>query len=640
MKTDIRVMEVDSTLEGERVGMTIDETALAHIMSILTDLYQDPEMAVIREYSTNALDAHIEAGNASPIEVTLPTSLAPFFTVKDYGAGLDRDDIHFIYSRYGTSLKRQSNDVVGMLGLGCKSALTYTDQFTLIAVKNGIEIQVSVSRDEDGGGSMTIVSETETDADSGVTIIVPAKGGNLFSSKALNFFKFWDEGTVLVNGVQPQRVDGLWIADDILLTKDTDRNYVVMGNVPYPISGQNYGSRYNNVYFVEIGDVSFTPSREALQENKKTKDKIAELTQRYHNEKTPAMSRLISEAPTKVEAMKTAMELHSAGLQAVEGSEYKGEPIPFRYDGRANSVSLISVSRTKHYGDKGWLRHDQLWVKEVITDKTLWLTGYPGADFSPHKRKQLDQWIQKQTDFNYARFILVDEIPAELKDWIDPAHISDYEPISAEKVERKAAVRADGRPTGSYPGYVDGKYRTDILADTIDTTKPLFYLESKYGDAAKRVLSFIHDEFTLILLSSNRVNKFKRDFPMAVEADSYHQKKAEEWLAGLTKDEIHEIGYFFSNVSHKVRLLELEAAKLEDPDLKWAVNHSHALDTELQDGYTIYGSMVEIDGKWTNPLEKYPLLDHLYQGYRMNSVAKDHLHIYFNGAYAATKESN
>src|SRR5262245_34262870 len=114
MKPTERVLDVDSTLAGENVRMGIDTSALQHIISVLTDLYSDPELAVIREYSTNALDAHRDAGNPLPIEVTLPTPLAPLFKVRDYGDGLDAEDIRNIYSRYGTSTKRDSNDVVGM----------------------------------------------------------------------------------------------------------------------------------------------------------------------------------------------------------------------------------------------------------------------------------------------------------------------------------------------------------------------------------------------------------------------------------------------------------------------------------------------------------------------------------------------
>jgi hypothetical protein len=636
MKTDMRVMDVDSTLEGERVGMTIDDTALAHIMSVLTDLYKDPEMAVLREYSTNAFDAHVEAGITSPIEVTLPTGLAPFLTIQDFGKGMDADDIRYIYSRYGTSMKRNSNDVVGMLGLGCKSALTYTDQFTLIAVKDGIEIQVSISRDENGGGVMTIVSETETDADSGVKVIIPAKAGNLFESKALQFFRFWDKGSVLVNGVEPKRVDGLWIADDILLTREVaHQDYIVMGNVPYPVEG--YRSVGSVIYFVEIGDVSFTPSREALQMNNKTKLKIQELQNRFNNEKIPAISRLVSEAPNKREAFRIAAELYSLGLQGAEKAEYKGEPVPFSWEDKDNPVIL--VNRTKYYGVKGWDRTPRLWFKDFVDENAVFLTGYPMVDFTPHKRKQLDQWLQKQTGMEKVRnFVLVDKVPANLKDWINPAMIMDYTPISEEKIERAAIKRADGRPSGSYRGVVDGKNRNDILAADIDTTKPIFYLEQTYITGQNILLDKLHGEYTLVTLSSNRINKFKRDFPMAKEANSYWRTKANEWVNSLSADELKRIAYFNSTDANKIRVLQLDPTKVDDPDLHWALDNAGPLDNTLGSSYTLYSRMINIEANWDNPLEKYPLVDEIYYVHRLNEASKNHLYLYLNAAYAATQD--
>jgi hypothetical protein len=70
MLADKSDLQIESTVSGNRVAMTLDETALVHIMSVLTNLYSDPEKAIIREYATNAWDAHIEAGILRPIEIT------------------------------------------------------------------------------------------------------------------------------------------------------------------------------------------------------------------------------------------------------------------------------------------------------------------------------------------------------------------------------------------------------------------------------------------------------------------------------------------------------------------------------------------------------------------------------------------
>lgn len=59
-------IQVESTLTGETVAMSIDQSVMGHIMSVLTDMYSDPELAVLREYSSNAADAHVEAGVTRP----------------------------------------------------------------------------------------------------------------------------------------------------------------------------------------------------------------------------------------------------------------------------------------------------------------------------------------------------------------------------------------------------------------------------------------------------------------------------------------------------------------------------------------------------------------------------------------------
>ena len=52
----------------------IKDENVAHIFSILRNqLYSDKIGAIVREYVTNAIDAHTEASIEKPIEITLPT---------------------------------------------------------------------------------------------------------------------------------------------------------------------------------------------------------------------------------------------------------------------------------------------------------------------------------------------------------------------------------------------------------------------------------------------------------------------------------------------------------------------------------------------------------------------------------------
>lgn len=285
----------EGTLGDERTRMEFDPDSAAHLMSILTDLYSDPAMAVIREYSTNALDSHVAASQTRPIEVELPSSLRPMFVVRDFGIGMTVDQIINQFSKYGWSSKRDSDTAVGMLGLGCKSGLSYTSQFTMVSVHDGVQVTVLVTREEDGAGAVQIIDTVTTDKANGVEVQVPVSRPYEFEQKAKHFFRFWEKDQVLVNGAEPDDYtdeDTIHLADDIDLVKSAlgggklviNEDIIVMGNVAYPVKGQRLVKERDPqsrtvfaVMRVPIGAVNFTPSREALHMTKRTIEVLDQL---------------------------------------------------------------------------------------------------------------------------------------------------------------------------------------------------------------------------------------------------------------------------------------------------------------------------------------------------------------------------
>lgn len=289
-------IKTEGNISGEHISMTIDEDSLQHIMSVLTDLYSDTAMACIREYSTNARDAQIEAGHDGPIDITLPSMMLPVFKVRDYGKGLSLDDIRNVYSKYGASTKRESNGFNGMLGLGAKSALTYTSSFTVASVNGGYRHVVEVGRDEDGGGYMNIVDSFPSDEPSGVEVQIPVASANIgsFVNKINSFFEWWDEGTFRINGQDntPNRrrtLTSLDYSDKVFIDLTANGSWYngnarggdrfIMGGVSYPSPFENILHVGGVVYFAEIGELTFSPSRESLLTNSSNlavRDKIAE----------------------------------------------------------------------------------------------------------------------------------------------------------------------------------------------------------------------------------------------------------------------------------------------------------------------------------------------------------------------------
>lgn len=647
MIPETRNIEVTGTLMGEKVAMGIKQDALSKIMGVLTDLYSNPELAVVREYSTNGFDAHVEAGVSLAIEVTTPTNMSPYFKVRDYGNGLGAEDIREIYSQYGASTKCDSNDVVGMLGLGCKSALTYTDQFTLTGIKDGIATEVAISRDEDGTGSMTIVASYATDEASGVEVVVPVKGDNTFVDTAKGFFRFWESGTVLVDGKEPVEIEGLQVTDDILVSDKINSSYIVMGNVAYPFSTYE---RYHIVARVPIGAVQFTPSREALQMTEKTRAVIDDVKERAEEGKLVAVQALVDAAQDRFEGIAVALSAENIFGIRLKSLSYQGLDFPDRVEiaDKKDAQEYVVVRSVKPYRSKGWSK--EKWVATSMVSKLVFMTGYNGTAFSTTKRTKLEMWqnIQKVADgfVQPENYVLVGKLTKVEKQWIRPEQIVNWDDVNAMKIPRAGstggAIKEDGAPSGSYVGYADGESRKDIVATEINPSnrKGLFYCGHKRSHHFARVILAKYPNATIIELPANRTDKFLRFFPKARPCNEMALKIATDWAAKLTVEETLAINFEQSGRYEYSYMAKLDASLIQDEDFASVV--------------TAYKAKGKLSDKW-NTMSKWlhgttfeNVLDDIVGKYKMltcmnvygtiNEDVVEQITIYLNAAYLVGKE--
>jgi hypothetical protein len=651
MLADKSDLQIESTVSGNRVAMTLDETALVHIMSVLTNLYSDPEKAIIREYATNAWDAHIEAGILRPIEITTPSNLAPFLTIQDYGIGLDEDGIRRIYSKYGASTKRESNDFNGQLGMGCKSALAYTGQFTVIGIKNGIRTQVLVTKDEDGG-SMTVVSEEPTDEGNGVTVQIPVKPYNNIDRKAKAFFRFWQPGTVLLNGADPTGLNSHKITDDLLMIPNEGQDWLVMGNVPYPVTFNHGLNGYNVVAYVPIGDVAFAPSREALNYDKKqTKETLHALEIKIKESIPGAVQRQVDEAKTAVEAMRAANIWREALGRIRMKYTYRKSEIPGKFfapenqkdkDGNwqdnrfvvsaANSTILSRVSKERAV------------AAGTIADGLL-VYGYDLKFTAGHKKKL--KMFAEQEGLKVEHFVLCRKKPKHLR-WVDKERIVHWEIVKAIKLPTHWTKPANaGRLPGSFDLIIDGKKHKNVAADDIDASKGLFYRaingntfpKDREGEADYLVRQ-LHPGCTIALLAINRVDKFRRTFPQAVSSREAIKADYDALVSQITKND-RLAKAIKDDYYGRASLQMIDPEKVKDPEIKKAIELLK-LGTAKTDALNKFGRLLhyigakrsEITVEWNSPLEDYPLWEDSHM--RKNP---DHMYAYLNSAFPIVKKA-
>lgn len=664
MIADREKYEVQSTVTGDQARMTIDPEAMGHIMEILTDLYSDEEMAVIREYSTNALDAHREAGNKQPIEIFLPGPLSPLFMVSDHGCGLSKQDIFEIYSQYGNSTKRGTNDQVGMLGLGCKSALTYTEQFTVTSVKNGKRIQVAVSRDEEGAGTMTVQDESDTDDPDGTTIAIPAKSGNDFERKARAFFRWWEPGTVLINGKAPESFHGLKITDNIYVVENPDREHlVVMGGVPYPADLRADLASWNHklVAFVGIGEVNFVPSREALRDSKRTKQTLARIEQEFQAGVVGALQREINAADTHHEALRIMAKWQNVLPSSARAANYtyNGTAIP-RYfrapkvqsppdangnvqlDGNGDPLTYhpdFIVSDARSYVMSRHSTPDKFPIESV--PGAVFVTNYDRKTYTANVRKKLDRWVGENLSDSATHYICLDHVPSDLT-WFDTDRMVDWSVVNAIKLPAPTR-NATGRIPGSYDMFLpttDGnpQLRYGIEANDIDASYPVYYFSGDKWEARRAwapALVAGGYECTLVVMPSTRVAKFLRNFPNAKNVRDAIQERYDAWVAKINAADREAIAMEDEGVRDELAMLN--ADKVADPELSKAIKRAKRDIDDLLSERRAFRGLAEdtLDTKWTNPLERYPLFDSY--NFRVDSKVKQHTYLYMNAAYSAGK---
>jgi hypothetical protein len=198
------------------------------------NVYTDIIAAPIRELSTNAIDACIAAEKTPKFDVHLPTMLEPHFSVRDYGQGLSEGDLLGLYSTFGASTKRESNDFNGVFGIGRMSCLAYATSFEVTSYLNGMKYSYLVTTDE-GIPQMVKFGEALTTEPNGLCVSFNVKPSDTstFSHKAKNIYKYFD--------VKPNTNTQLDLTIDKSLEGDgwyIDNSYsysatLVMGNVAY-----------------------------------------------------------------------------------------------------------------------------------------------------------------------------------------------------------------------------------------------------------------------------------------------------------------------------------------------------------------------------------------------------------------------
>lgn len=324
-------IEVNKSTGLQESFFKISDQNVSHIFHVLRNqLYSDKEGAVIREYVSNAVDAHKEIGTERPVEITLPTSIESSYCIRDYGRGLTEEEIRDVYVSYGDSTKRNTNKQLGMLGLGAKSAFGYTDNFTIISWNNGKKDIYNAYIDETNCGKIALLSSIPSKEESGIEIKIPVQPHHqdVFKRKTYSICEYFEPQPKILNGSEFPKKEiflDFEVEKDIYFYLEKTSSYrpsnftIVMGGVKYIVPYSTLISKtrdsdttsllqtrtfnyYEPVLKVKIGDVEVSASRESLELTDKTNNALLQYLKIIKEKITKKSIEKILDASTYSEA--------------------------------------------------------------------------------------------------------------------------------------------------------------------------------------------------------------------------------------------------------------------------------------------------------------------------------------------------
>lgn len=293
MKFEVDTREIQSVGEISSKKITLSTNAKAFKI-IFGQIYPDIIKAIVRELFANAWDSQKQAENLmTPIDIHLPTTLRPYFTIRDYGTGMSPAVINEIYSKVFESTKDSSDDEVGMFGMGSKTPLGYTDSFSIMSYVDGIFYAYDIYIDTDGHPVISLKATGKTDQPNGVEVSLGVDPDDFETFQTYAEMFALGAGTP-ININKKRYINQREVAmfgDRWVLFNDNQKAMIRMGCIVYRIDNEYLRSQIINqvdkrrvddyvalpiVLDFDIGEFQVTGSREDIVYDAASSQKIAD----------------------------------------------------------------------------------------------------------------------------------------------------------------------------------------------------------------------------------------------------------------------------------------------------------------------------------------------------------------------------
>jgi anti-sigma regulatory factor (Ser/Thr protein kinase) len=474
----------------DTVRMTISKDVESHIIRVLTeDSYDDPLGSSIREAISNAVDSVKEAGTGEPVIVSIKHNVQRQLelTIEDKGLGLDDVSFNKYIMGIGESSKRDNADLLGGYGVGSKSWLSYTDNFSYVCRKDGVERKYLIFKGEEFPES-TLIYEQPTEEVNGVKITVILKNSYYEESNCKTKIKeqlsYLDGVYYDINGFDNKYT--VYRSDDFQFSSlgTFKEMHISLKDIYYPIDWTKIDMSRIEVpvalRFTDYNDLKPIFNRESIQYTAATIKAIKEKIIKVADWFTAKRNEEIQEFDNLRDARLTVISSHKrltlfdkeftitglCNVSTIPSVEPKVKDIEFRKP----SFYLDRI----HYIEKEW-------ECNALDDRGTWKKKHVKYDFH----------YDLERDSSLSRIVLVDyEVSGNIKEYLRQKYKTTYTKtyyVFKTPVKRALEYKVDDK-TVDYESYENVLQLTDIPKEDWD-----FYIE-EYKNVIKQYEGTFIDE--------------------------------------------------------------------------------------------------------------------------------------------------
>lgn len=269
-------------------------TVGAAFRSLIDGLYSNKIESPVRELAGNAFDSHIAAKIDAQFYVHAPNGLHKEFYVRDYGVGMSHQKVMTLYNTLFHSDKTESNDMVGMFGLGSKSPFAYTDKFFVACYDGSTVRNYAAVIGMDGVPKIVSMGAIPSDEPTGVRVGFPVKDADFGAfQNAIEIVRLAHPNGFQTN-FQPTLTLGNLVEKtnewSLYKTSSLEHGwYVRQGCVLYELEREslelplvlNWGTI---IIEVPIGSLEVTTSREAIAYSQRVRDYLSQRIVKVQND--------------------------------------------------------------------------------------------------------------------------------------------------------------------------------------------------------------------------------------------------------------------------------------------------------------------------------------------------------------------